>query len=615
MKHMKPMGPLKLEGNIAKKLAKVESEMEPLRKDLRSKAKTCEFGTLQDSIVCGIDSDSIRERLLRNTELTLDTAINAVRAAETSKTQIENLKDGASLETAALNKRGTARRNQKQHNQRDPKREDRKTCGRCDSSHKPKECKAFGKECFKCNGKNHFSSMCKSKEVPPKKVHDLEKDSVSESDDSIDELFLGEIDSTKSDEEIYNSLPQKPRLQDANIRLNAYGGMKIPLLGKCSLAVRRDGNELTAEFYVVRANKAKPHIGLETCRILELIRIGRNVSEISKGDAEILNEFNVVFEGYGLVDGEYHINLSNVAQPTIHPPRKVTLSLMHKLKETLEKLTKMGVISNVEKATDWVSSLVIVEKKNGTLRLCLDPKELNNAIKREHYKPPTAETLSSKLSGKRVFTVIDMSNCYWHKKLDEESSYLCTFNTPFGRHKFDRMPFGISVAADVAQKMIDDNFSDIPGVLAVHDDIIIAGSDKAEHDEALSRVLLCARERNIRFNRDKIQLRVNQVKYLGNIVTADGFKPDPEKTKAIKEMPQPETKQDLQRLLGMVNYLSQYIPIMSEITAPLRSLLKRNAQWVWYDEHKQAVDKIKEALTNSPVLRYFDINEKNSYPM
>ena len=316
------------------------------------------------------------------------------------------------------------------------------------------------------------------------------------------------------------------------------------------MKIKQDAKTVDAEFFVVAVEKAQPLIGLQTCRDLQLISIHNTVSEAKTNETEMLDNYQDVFNGLGLVSGEYHIELCDDAKPTIHPPRKIPLSLTPKLKETLERLTTMGVVTKVDKATDWVNSLVIVEKKDGSLRLCLDPRDLNKSIKREHYKPPTAEKLSSKLSGKRLFTVIDMSNCYWHKKLDEESSYLCTFNTPFGRYKFNRMPFGICVASDVAQRMVDDNLSDIPGVLAVHDDIIIAGKDTAEHDIALKQVLERARERNIKFNRSKVQLRVNQVKYLGDIVTADGFKPDPDKIKAIIDMPEPQNKQDLQRLLN-----------------------------------------------------------------
>ena len=188
------------------------------------------------------------------------------------------------------------------------------------------------------------------------------------------------------------------------------------------------------------------------------------------------------------------------------------------------------------------------------------PPDLNAAIKREDFRPPSFETISSTLNGCKTFTVVDMSNCYWHQKLSLRSSKLCTFNTPFGRFRFQRMPFGISCAGDVAQKMVETNFGDIPRVLPVFDDIIIGGATEAEHDEALRKVLSRARERNIKFNRAKIQYRVPQVKYMGELVGQNGFTPDPDKFSAILNMPVPSNKKDLLRLLGMINYLSKYIP-------------------------------------------------------
>ena len=110
----------------------------------------------------------------------------------------------------------------------------------------------------------------------------------------------------------------------------------------------------------------------------------------------------------------------------IHAPRKVPLSLLPKLKSTLDRLTKAGVISKVDEPTEWVNSMVIVEKKDGSLRICIDPKELNECVMREYRTIPTAEQISSQLNGNKNFTVIDMADCYWHIKLDEPSSYLCT---------------------------------------------------------------------------------------------------------------------------------------------------------------------------------------------
>ena len=141
--------------------------------------------------------------------------------------------------------------------------------------------------------------------------------------------------------------------------------------------------------------------------------------------------------------------------------------------------------------------------------------------------------------------------------------------------------------SECSSQKVDDEFSDIPGVLAVHDYIIVSAADTEEHDTALSKVLKRARERNINFNKKKAQLRVTEVKYLGNIVSATGFTPDPEKIRAITKMPPPESKQELRRQLGMVIYLSQYISNTSEITAPLRNLLKNDVQSSWHDEHQK----------------------------
>ena len=148
----------------------------------------------------------------------------------------------------------------------------------------------------------------------------------------------------------------------------------------------------------------------------------------------------------------------------------------------------------------------------------------------------------------------------------------------------------------VAQKMVEKHFGDISGALPTFHDIIIGGKDEQEHDLILRKVLTRARECHIKFNRDKIQFHVSQVKYMGEVVSESGFSPDPEKISAIHNMPTPSCKQDLQRLLGMINYLAKYIPNMSELTAPLRSLLKSDVPWAWLPEHDTALTKLKSVI-------------------
>ena len=192
----------------------------------------------------------------------------------------------------------------------------------------------------------------------------------------------------------------------------------------------------------------------------------------------------------------------------------------------------------------------------------------------------TPEEISSKLHGCSIFSVIDMADCYWHIELDDKSSKLCTFNTPFGRHKFNRLLFGISYASDAAQAMVEKYFGDIAGVTMIHDDLIIAAATNKEHDSILRNVFQRARENNIKFKLKKMQYRVPSVTYLGNIVSSKGLQPDPSIIEAILDMPKPDDKESLHRFLGMVNFLGQFIPNLSETTAPLRSLFKKDTMAV-----------------------------------
>lgn len=106
----------------------------------------------------------------------------------------------------------------------------------------------------------------------------------------------------------------------------------------------------------------------------------------------------------------------------------------------------------MDRPTPWVNSLVIVEKRDGSLRLCLDPRDLNKAIRLEHQRIPTAEDITSRLRGKKVFSIVDEKDGFWQVRLDDERSHLCTFSTPYGRYRFKRMPFGISSAPEVFPK-------------------------------------------------------------------------------------------------------------------------------------------------------------------
>ena len=239
---------------------------------------------------------------------------------------------------------------------------------------------------------------------------------------------------------------------------------------------------------------------------------------------------------------------------------------------------------------------MVVEKNDKSLRLCLDPKPLNAAILHERYVILNLADVQSQLSGKRLFSVIDMKDGYWHVGFSEESSYLTTFHTPWGRKRFRRMPLGICSASEVMQKCNEIAFGDIDGVYVIADDKIVAAKNKKEHDAIMLSLLKRAKQKSVCFNRDKIKFKVNSVRYMGHLVTEHELKPDDEKINAIVNMPPPTDVPSLQRLLGMTKYRSQYIPNESTITAPLRELLKKMP-----NRHGRASTKKLSNVLNVPL--------------
>ena len=243
---------------------------------------------------------------------------------------------------------------------------------------------------------------------------------------------------------------------------------------------------------------------------------------------------------------------------------------MGKLKDELNRMKKLSIIEKVSHPTDWVNNIVIVEKSNGSIRVCLDPKQMNKAIKRHYYQMPTPEEIFSQMAGSKYFTKLDASSGYWQMKIDKESSDLLVFNTPFGRYKFLRFPFGIHSASEIFQSELSQLIEGIDGTANVQDDIIIHAPTRELHDEQVRLVLTCIRESGLKLNKQKCKFGASQLSYLGHVISSEGLKPDSKKVQAILDMPPPQNKSDMQCFLGAINYFGKFIPNLSTLTEPLR---------------------------------------------
>ena len=242
-----------------------------------------------------------------------------------------------------------------------------------------------------------------------------------------------------------------------------------------------------------------PLLGLNTCHAMNLVK---RIWIVDAVKPNFIQEYSDIFGEHGCLKGEHHIEIDKSIPTVIHPPRKIPISMLHKLEAELDRMQKLDVLEKIEEPTDWVSSLVVVEKPNGQICVCLDPKDLNRAIKRQHHPMPTKDEILSKLSGAAVFSKLDASSGYWQIKVDEPSSKLLTFNTPFGRYHFKRLPFGIHSAAEVFQKKVTEIISGLDGVANDKDDIIIFGKSRTEHDQILRKVLDRIRTSGLKFNKN-----------------------------------------------------------------------------------------------------------------
>ena len=183
-------------------------------------------------------------------------------------------------------------------------------------------------------------------------------------------------------------------------------------------------------------------------------RTNHPAEEMKNEAAKIIDEYTDVFQGLGCLDGDYHIKVDPSVPPVVYPARKIPFAIKDKFKDELCRMEKIGAITKVTEPSEWVNSIVVTEKKNRNLRICLDPGALNKAVQREHYPMKTVEEVAAELEGATVFSTLDASSGFWHIKLDEESSKLTTFNTPFGRYRFLRLPFGLSSAPEVFHSML-----------------------------------------------------------------------------------------------------------------------------------------------------------------
>ncbi len=409
--------------------------------------------------------------------------------------------------------------------------------------------------------------------------------------------------------------------------LTAYNGSRIEQYGVTSINCRHNNGPWSdTRFYIVESEG--PAINeLPSSRDLSLATLHCHIKTDSdpgtpqprkesnhpsdhrsiNSTAKLVDMYPHQFDQISNFKGAYKIAIDPDAQSVIHAPRRCPIHIKDELQQELESMIQQGVIRKVTEPTDWVNSLTYARKANGKLCLCLDPKHLNAAIKRCHHSTPPVEDITHKFAGAKYFSKLDAKNGYWSVTLDPKSQLLTTFNSPFSRHCFMRRPFGLAMSQDVFQQKMDQILERCSGTVGIVDDVAVYGQTRREHDANLHNLRRVAAEEGLTFNSGKCSICQEKIHFFGTVYNAKGAHLDPKKVEAIHALHSPTSMTELQEILGIITYMSPFIPRLSDLTQPLRELLRTNTDFIWNRSHERALQKVKNVICIEVTLTYFDL--------
>ena len=622
---------------------------------------------IKSQLISGAASVKVTKKGLSEPNLTMGELLQFMKTMEISDNQTQRLRNGRSKTHAedaeshtpaaaeasvnAMHRSGPQRRHKSKpqgtrsqplQRQHAPQRSTEK-CRNCGHAwpHRGGQgnCPARGVSCNNCHKLGHFEKVCQSRgserrvntvdqhaEEGQEPVYDYHEYAYSVSSQSSAKSLPYRtvtfnkhpvrvlIDTGSSVDTINENiwhLMDTPNLTPAKETLKPYGpeGNPVPVLGTLDTTVSYGSHNNQTTVHVIKGN-AVCLLGHASAVNLGIATIN-NVTEVPpKYNVDKLEETHpTLFNGIGLLKGcEVTLHIDDAIKPSAFPHRRVPFHLRSKVEEKIKELINLDVIEPAEGPTPWISPIVTPPKPGNPneIRLCVDMRGPNKAIKRERHVTPTIEDVLSDLNGSAWFSKLDLNQGYHQLQLAPESRYITTFSTHMGLFRYKRLNFGISCAAEIFQNAISNVLSGITGALNVSDDILVYAATREEHDSRLHQVLCRLQEKGLTLNRKKCLIAVQSLAYLGFTFSAAGISPDPEKVRDIRESVPPSNPSEMRSLLGLANYCARFIPNFSTMTAPLRELTRKNATWEWTDRHDQALKDLRESLTSDAVMTYFN---------
>ena len=326
----------------------------------------------------------------------------------------------------------------------------------------------------------------------------------------------------------------------------------------------------------------------------------------------LLGKYGKVFKD--LPDGlppdrgiQHTINLTENKTPFRHPYRLSPAELEEAKKQIADLLAK-GFIQPSQ--SPFGAPILFVQKKDGSLRMCIDYRALNNITSRNRYPLPNIADLLDRFSGATVFSSLDLASGYHQIRISEEDVPKTAFTTPFGHYEFRVLSFGLTNAPATFQAVMNRLFGHLHQFCVVYlDDILIFSKTPEEHEQHLSAVLQILEREGLYAKLKKCEFNKAELLYLGHIIGRDGIKVDPAKISCIKDWPRPSNVHELRSFLGLANYFRKFVMAFSVRAAALTKLTGKNSKFTWTEACEQSFEGLKQDLTTSPVLASPDLSK------
>ena len=383
----------------------------------------------------------------------------------------------------------------------------------------------------------------------------------------------------------------------------------------CWCTLRDDETKDAKEVNMILSDPNEETKKDRTARLLAMLR-ETNKKEIDENFQRVIAKYEKTFalteNELGRAAGEeYRIQLEQNT-PIKQKNRPIPFSVKEPLKQLLQRMESQGVIRPSN--SPWNSPLVLVRKKNGAIRLCVDFRKVNTIIRQDAFPLPDIDPLLQSLSGKSIFTLLDLRSGFWQIGLQEESKEITAFTAGDKHYEFTVLPFGLCVSPAVFQRTVQkvlreelDKEAPHKEVAVFVDDILIASRNKEEHVRALERVLDKLNKAGLKINAEKCIVGADELDYLGHHVSSRGVSTNEGKVQGIKNFPVPKNVNELRRFIGAASYYRKFVENFAAKMHCLTKLTSTKVPWKWTEEEQKCFEEMKRALMEAPILAQPDM--------